>query len=420
MLTFVDQRIRQLLQVAGAAEPAIQLQENRQPTARQTRLHALIAGLNTPPSAARIRSTLDALYEEKSMNVTDDPEEEAYVKAIQCRILIGLYGNAMQILLDEAMEADDAAWWWWRVEKSRRNSAWFMVQSECFHLARVRLMRYGVLAFPQRAYTLTCTIIASLRKRNIPISFSLCSPSSFRQLFPPSARPSELITSVFPHLSSRSLVLARSPLHLTREECKDKRKQLEQMRNERAANLGRFAVASQALEADLTSGKVNLARALQEFEALGASMSLREGNLQCLNGALESIDTYRISHTVALAPLQRPSRLVLLWPKLLLIPPITYFVLGWAWSSREDIKKNLREGFDTARTFYQSWLVEPVRSILATVRTRGDDGVRVISKDALKADMDVSAVHCCFPLGPLTNTPGGDCSHWNGWRRRSA
>ena len=209
-------------------------------------------------------------------------------------------------------------------------------------------------------------------------------------------------------------------MHLTRDECKEKRKQLEQMRNERAANLGRFAVACQALEADLTSGKFGLYRALQEFEALGASMTLREGSLQCLNGALESIDSYQTSHTIALAPLQRPSRLVLLWPKLLLIPPITYFVLGWAWSSREDIKKNIREGLDTAQVFYQSWLVEPVRSILATVRTRGDDGMRVISKDALKADMDVSAVHYYFPLGSLTNTPGGDCSHWSGWRQRSA
>ena len=134
MLTFVEQRIRQLLQVAGAVEPAIQLQENRQPTAHQTRLHALIAGLNAPPSAARIRSTLDALHQETSVSVTEDPEEGAYVEAIQCRILIGLYGNAMQILLDEAIEVDDAAQWWWRVEKSKRNSAWFMVQS-VFHLS---------------------------------------------------------------------------------------------------------------------------------------------------------------------------------------------------------------------------------------------------------------------------------------------
>lgn len=210
----------------------------------------------------------------------------------------------------------------------------------------------------------------------------------------------------------------RSPLHLTRDECKDKRKQLEQLRNERAAALGRFAVASQALEVDLTSGNVNLSRALQEFEALGASLSLREGSLQSLNIALDSIGIYQSSHTVALAPLQRPSRWVLLWPRLLLIPPITYFVLGWAWSSREDIKKNIREGMDTARAFYQSWLVEPIRSILATVRTGGDEGVRVISKDALKADMDVSPAYYPFRLArPLTSTP---CSHWNGWSQRSA
>ena len=211
----------------------------------------------------------------------------------------------MHALLEEAIEADDAARWWWRVEESKRNSAWFMVQS-VFRLSLVsaRLTRYGFLAFPQRAYTLTYTIIASLRKRNIPISLSLFSPSSFRQLFPPSTRPSELITSVFPHLSNRSHVLARSLLHLSRDECKDKRKQLEQPRNERAANLGRFAVASQALEADLTSGKIDLSSALQEFEALGASMSLREGSPQCLNGALESIALYQHSHTISLAALQ--------------------------------------------------------------------------------------------------------------------
>ena len=400
MPTFVDQRIHELFQAAGEVEPAVQLQENRQPSARQTRLHGLLTGLNTPPPAARIHFTLDALHEEQSM--TEDAEEQAYVEAIQCRILIGLYGSAMQTLLEEAIEADDAARWWWRVEKSRTNSAWFLVQSELrFFLVSAKLTHS--LAFPQRAYTLTSTIISSLRNRNIPISLSLFSPSSFRQLFPPSTRPSELITSVFPHLSSRSHVLARSPLRLTRDECKDKRRQLEQLRNERAAALGSFAVASQSLEADLTSRKIDLSRALQEFETLGASMSLQEGSLQSLNIALESIGSYQNSHTVALAPLQRPSRLVLLWPRLLLIPPITYFVLGWAWSSREDIKKNLREGMDTARAFYQSWLVEPIRSILATVRTGGDEGVRVISKDALKADMDVSSDYP-FLFGPLTNT----------------
>jgi len=134
MLTFVDQRIRELLQVAGAVEPAVQVQENCPPSARQTRLHALLAGLNTPPSAARIRSTLDALDQEQS--VTEDAEERVYVEAIQCRILIGLYGNAMQMLLEEAIEADDAARWWWRVEKSKGNSAWLMVQS-VFYLSLV-------------------------------------------------------------------------------------------------------------------------------------------------------------------------------------------------------------------------------------------------------------------------------------------
>ena len=413
MPTFVDQRISELLQVPGAMGPAVQSQEKPQPSARETRLHGLLAGLNAPPSVARIRSTLEALHEEQS--VAEGPVEQAYVDAIQCRILIGLYGNAMQMLLEEAIEADDAARWWWRVEKSKVNSAWFMVQSE-FHLSFVsaKLTRH-VLAFPRRAYTLTCAIITSLRKRNIPISLSLLSPSSFRHLFPPSTGPSELITSAFPHLSSRLHVPTRSPLRLTRDECKDKRKQLEHLRNERAATLGRFAVASQVLEADLTSGKLGLSRVLHEFEALGANMSPGGQGLQDLTRALESIYLFHDSYTTVFAPLQRPSRLVLLWPRLLLIPPITYFVLGWAWSSREDIKKNIREGMDTARAFYQSWLVEPIRSILATVRTRGDEGVRVISKEALKADMDVSAVNCLLPFGSLINTPNGDRSHWNGW-----
>ena len=55
--------------------------------------------------------------------MTEGLEEWAYVEAIQCRILIGLYGNAMHALLEEAIEADDAARWWRRVEKSKRNSA---------------------------------------------------------------------------------------------------------------------------------------------------------------------------------------------------------------------------------------------------------------------------------------------------------
>lgn len=94
-------------------------------------------------------------------------------------------------------------------------------------------------------------------------------------------------------------------------------------------------------------------------------------------------------HSREISSLRRPSRWVQVWPRFLLIPPAAYLFIRYAYGSRSTIKEHAKETWLTIKIFWESWVLQPVHGILATVRTGGDEGVRVISKDALRADMEV-------------------------------
>ena len=93
--------------------------------------------------------------------------------------------------------------------------------------------------------------------------------------------------------------------------------------------------------------------------------------------------------------LGRPSRIVLLWPKLLLLPPLALYAIKSAYESRESLFDLALEAHDTVKAFYRGWLLEPVKDILNTVRARGDEGV-IVRKEGVTADLDV-----CPSLYPI-------------------
>jgi nuclear-control-of-ATPase protein 2 len=108
------------------------------------------------------------------------------------------------------------------------------------------------------------------------------------------------------------------------------------------------------------------------------------------NGMLFEVSESRKAYNEKLKPLRRPSRLVQIWPRILIIPPALYLMLRFVYNARGSIIQHAHEAVETVRAFWESWILQPTRNIIATVRTGGDEGVRVISKDALKADLDVS------------------------------
>lgn len=234
------------------------------------------------------------------------------------------------------------------------------------------------------------TLFDSLRHRNIPITLSTFRIDSIRRLFPTTNRPSELLIAAFPHLNIHRRFFSTSPLSLARDECRIKRKKLEALRDDRALRIGLLASASHDLEralsihstSQLTQHVILLSLALSPSPQ---SQSLQPRLDQEFLVQLEESNKY---HSQEIDTLRRPSRLVRIWPRLVIIPPTIYFVSRTLYRSRESIVEHFKEATVTVRVFWESWVLQPIRNILDTIRTGGDEGVRVISKDALRADME--------------------------------
>jgi len=184
---------------------------------------------------------------------------------------------------------------------------------------------------------------------------------------------------------------------LTGDECRIKRKRLETLRDDRALRVGLLASASHDLERTMStthsSAQLNHHIALLQMAlTLGQPGANFRPSRALDYSLLDELSESKEVHQRDISGLRRPSRWVQIWPRFLLIPPATYLLVKFAYGSRSTIKEHAREALDTTRAFWESWVLQPIQGILATVRTGGDEGVRVISKDALRADMEVSDI----------------------------
>jgi nuclear-control-of-ATPase protein 2 len=88
--------------------------------------------------------------------------------------------------------------------------------------------------------------------------------------------------------------------------------------------------------------------------------------------------------------LYRPSPLVLLWPRLVLLPPAVIYAVGTLYSSRASIFEMAQEVKQTTEAFVRGWLLEPMREVIKTVRAGGDEGV-IVRREGITADFDVGS-----------------------------
>ena len=58
----------------------------------------------------------------------------------------------------------------------------------------------------------------------------------------------------------------------------------------------------------------------------------------------------------------RPSRLTLLWPRLLIVQPLSIYFLRTAYRSRASLAEMVNDTVDTLERFFSDWLLEPVRA----------------------------------------------------------
>ena len=86
----------------------------------------------------------------------------------------------------------------------------------------------------------------------------------------------------------------------------------------------------------------------------------------------------------------RPSRLTLLWSKLLFLPPLTLYCVKTVYASRETIIDLARDALEASRKFVRDWLLEPLRGVYETIRAGREEAV-LVRPESVSADLDVSS-----------------------------
>ncbi|KAF8578065.1 NCA2-domain-containing protein [Ramaria rubella] len=379
MATFATHQTQRLLQstLSALLLSSSPSSFHAEPSARISKLHSLLASFTSPIRPSLIQETVDALQDgECSISTVSnlDEEEKALRKAAIGAIAASLYGQVLNVYLQQAADADAEANWWAELEHSRHRLAWYLIETLPFRLKR---------AFD--------TIIHTLRTRNLALTPRVFTPSSLRQLFPASSRPTQLAISFFPHLSYHSRVIFHSPFKLTRQECQSRHQALRAIRNDCAERLGRLAAFNALFLLDRHEHDLLICMIQRVIDhADSVEISRPE---HALVASLSDININKLPnisrlHEVGMSSLRRPSRLTRLWPRFVIIPPITFVIFRLIYGSQKTIGEHLFLALETLAGFWNGYLVQPFRDVLDTVRTGGEEGARIVSQEGVKADME--------------------------------
>ncbi|KAF8805065.1 NCA2-domain-containing protein [Phlegmacium glaucopus] len=393
---------------------------------KKPELHAILVSFTqSNPTHSHIANCARSLQDVSSSSRTEeeqieqqDPEEVALENAIISKLTVAIYADAMDTYLAQAIEAEAEAEWWASIERSKLAVAWFLLQT-----------------FPLRVMNVSRAILHTLRANDISLSMSTISPSFLRNLFPsPSKftlRPGALTTAFFPHLENQtSLALAvlmpphitdrdnsmvsmlwsylsfagrmlTLPLELTRQECRYNRKTLEKIRDQRAASLGRLAQLRSIITGTGSSTQyksflcgivrilsVNAKTAVKHSTLTPVELLLKLST--SLLPSLSSIHTSSLNASLpasSLSSLLRPKPLVLIWPHLLVLPPLSLYLYTSHTYWVPALLDLAHDAKDTLRGFVTGWLIEPLKDVLRTIRG-GEGQVGIVKTEGVRADLE--------------------------------
>ncbi|KZT11917.1 NCA2-domain-containing protein [Laetiporus sulphureus 93-53] len=430
MTSFVSHITHDLSQriVQPANAPSSPVDASESPT--KDSLRAAFLSINQSASLQETRRCLESLRGLETQSLTQPDEEEIVLRRVVLgKVAVELYGRALSITLEEAMHVEDELEWWADVERSSSSVGLYLLQT-----------------FPSRIVNFSNTILAALQKRHLPLRPSTLKPSSLRQLFPSNGvlRPNALAISLFPHLHyqpySIALTIGRFPsasafahsprrsfesafsvfaqtfvnlargftsvallpLELTRGECRFKHHELRRLRDQKAETLGtlsqlRDLLASGIEEQSPEQGLARIAEFAAAFQLVVKGESVNDGtkaadlnlmdSLEAVAVELEATDALRHVSEMKARNLTRPSRLTLLWPRLVLLPPLVLYLIQRTYASRYSLHQMAVEAFETARGFWEDWLLNPLKGVVNTVRARADGGM-IVNRESVKADLD--------------------------------
>ncbi|EJD50834.1 NCA2-domain-containing protein [Auricularia subglabra TFB-10046 SS5] len=373
MSSFVQHHTQRLLLLARPRSPegTVAVQHADTPRKRQlSEVYAELSAQGKPPASKREQIA--------SLGEVAQPDDGDVARAAYAAATITTYQDAMELVLQQAREAEDELAWWDELQASRWETLLFFVS-----MLPVRLKRAAE------------TVVQTLLREGIPLADALRNPRSILALVRNTLGPTALRSAAYPR-APRHLPLSASPLALARAEADAHRRALEAVRNERAELLGVLAAMRGAFDpaapmpfAEALKNAFVLEKAPAAPRAGGGrarAMSLAPPTLPSTlrKLALVVFPAHQSAHADALEDLKRPSALVRAWPRLLLVPPLVWAGVHYA----AGLRLGLRDAVETIKGFWSGYVVAPVKDILDTVRTGGEDGVRIVTPEGLKADME--------------------------------
>lgn len=217
--------------------------------------------------------------------------------------------------------------------------------------------------------------------------------------------PSSIITSALSALWHASSLTAQYfyhyatlPLRLTSQEIHAKRLDLERIRDERAEALGKLASKrddlSRILRTDLNECTailqfINQVVVEQHTDVIqfGPPTSLLDA-LAMTSSRILPMHIYLHQEALRTYSLLRPRRFVRIWPGLLVLPPLTLYVVQRISASQDTLLSLAKDAWETLKGFCRGWLVEPLADIAKTVRAGGEDSI-IVQKGSIDADLQV-------------------------------
>ena len=381
---------------------------------------------------------------------TIDGEEQALKDAVLSRVVAAVYAEALDTLLSEAIAVEVEAQWWADLERSRLRVAYYLVQSASS--SNSPLLCLTVLsALPLRIFNLFGDVLHKPHSNNQHISFSVFKPSSIRDLHndlrdtgrshsirarmfphlrthsslvppplvplgvyrsilcPPSKSPPNIIASAYHSLCDNTSLVARYILHyvtlpfqLASQEIHVKRLELERIRDERAEALGELTSKHDDISRTLREDLDQRAAFLQVINQVLVGQHLDKTNLGTPSSLLDALDTTSSKvlpmhaslhkedlHTYSLL---RPSRLVRIWPSLLVLPPLTLYAIQRIRAVPNTLLSLAKNALERPKGFWRGWFIEPLTEIARTVRTGGEGSI-ISQKGNIDADLQVLICH---------------------------
>ncbi|KAI0031065.1 ATP synthase regulation protein NCA2-domain-containing protein [Vararia minispora EC-137] len=356
---------------------------------------------------------------ESSQTQTVDVEEKGIYDAVVGKLVAAIYAQTLEIFLNEASEVEAEAEWWADIERSRMRAGYYLLQTLPCRLLALALDVRHALSSQQQHFELSMLSVSSLSQ--ILTRGGHSDSSVIASIFPhlrthPYVAPFSLVNVKLSALSPRSTqhvldrlksivvglmsfipTLLSLPTDLVRQECALKRRALEHIRDERAEVLGTLTSRRDYLAGVLREGEIKGSRLHAFVEGVNqlvvgegyARSSTDIAPSQLLGTTLHVTLPLHISqHRRRLEQnsLMRPHRIVLLWPRIVLLPPFVLLGLRQIFVSRETLKSFACDSVDTVKKFCQGWLVDPLKDIIKTVRA-GEERSVIVQKESIDADL---------------------------------